>query len=274
MVDLIPTTILGRTGLQVTRLGIGGAYATTPEPYRQALDCGVNYVDTARVYLDGKNEAVIGEALEGRRQGLVLASKSAARDAAGARAELEISLRDLRTDYLDIWQMHYVNYRRDLQAILAPGGAMEAAYKAREQGLVRFIGITGHDWPVLHEALKTGLFDTVLCWYNCAMREPEGMVFPPAAQHNTGVVLMSVARAGQLYVRPGTPNAPDDTDFYRYVLSHPTVNVALMGLRDIVRFRRTAEGLRQRMTLGEAEKDSLEAYGADLRAQNRLELPF
>lgn len=274
MVELLPTTILGRTGLRVTRLGIGGAYATTAEPYRQALDCGVNYMDTARVYLDGKNEAVIGEALVGRRQEVVLATKTAMRDAFGARAELETSLRDLRTDYLDIWQMHFVNFRRDLEAILAPRGAMETAYKAREQGLVRFIGITGHDWPVLHEALTTGLFDTVLCWYNCAMREPEGLVFPPAAQHHTGVVIMSTSRAGTLYARPGTPNPPDDTDFYRYVLSHPTVNVALMGLRDIDRFRRTADGLRSKLTLNETEKDTLETYGLNLRAQNRLELPF
>ncbi|MHB1356099.1 MAG: aldo/keto reductase [Anaerolineae bacterium] len=274
MVELLPTSILGRTGLQVTRLGIGGAYAATPEPYRQAMDCGINYVDTARVYLDGKNEAIIGEALVGRRHEVVLATKTAVRDAASARAELATSLRDLRTDYLDIWQMHFVNFRRDLEALLAPGGAMEAAYKAREQGLVRFVGITGHDWPVLHEALKTGLFDTVLCWYNCAMREPEGLVFTPAAQHHTGVVIMSAARAGQLYARPGTPNPPDDVDFYRYVISHPTVNVALMGLRDINRFRNTAEGLRNKMTLNEAEKDALEAYGMNLRHQNRLELPF
>jgi uncharacterized protein len=273
-VELLPTTILGRTGLVVTRLGIGGAYAATPEPYRQALDCGVNYVDTARLYLEGKNEAVIGEAIVGRRHDLVLATKTIFRDAVNARRELEISLHDLGTDYLDVWQMHGIGSRRELETILAPGGAMEAAIKAREQGLVRFIGVTGHDWQVLNEVLSTGLFDTVLCWYNCAMREPEGLVFPIAVQQNTGVVLMSTARGGQLYARPGTPNAPDDTDFYRYVLSHPTVDVALMGLRDISLFRRTADGLRQKLTLNEAEKDALEAYGYALRIQKRLDMPF
>ncbi|MHB1356098.1 MAG: aldo/keto reductase [Anaerolineae bacterium] len=274
MVDLLPTTILGRTGLVVTRLGIGGAYAATPEPYRQALDCGVNYVDTARLYLEGKNESVIGEAIAGRRHDLVLATKTIIRDAVGARKELEISLHDLGTDYLDIWQMHGIGSRRELETILAPGGAMETAFKAREQGLVRFIGVTGHDWQVLTEVLKTGLFDTVLCWYNCAMREPEGLVFPVAAQHGTGVVLMSTARGGQLYARPGTANPPDDTDFYRYVLGHPTVDVALMGLRDINRFRRTADDLRQKLTLNELEKDVLEVYGYTMRVQNRLDMPF
>jgi uncharacterized protein len=273
-VDLLPTTTLGRTGLRVTRLGIGGAYCTTPEGYQQALDCGVNYVDTARLYLEGKNEAVIGEALAGRRHDVVLATKTIVRDAVGARRELEVSLHDLQTDYIDIWHMHGIGSIRELETILAPGGAMETAWKAREQGLVRFIGVTGHDWQVLNHVINTSLFDVLLCWYNCAMREPEGLVFPVAAQHNTGVTLMSTARGGQLYARPGIQGAPDDIDFYRYVLSHPTVDVALMGLRDVDRFRRTAEGLNHKLTLNEAEKDALEEYGSALRAQKSLDMPF
>ena len=274
MVDLLPTTILGRTGLRVTCLGIGGAYGKEAEMYRQALDCGVNYIDVARVYLEGQNEAIVGEAITGRRKDLVLATKTPSRDAAGARQDLETSLRDLRTDYLDIWHIHGIESRADIARSLGPGGAMETMVKAREQGLVRFIGVTGHNWELLHEALSTGLFDVVLCWYNCAMREPEGLVFPVAAQHHTGVTLMSVARAGVLYAKPGQPGAPDDIDFYRYVFSHPTVNVAMMGLRDVERFRRTAEGLRRKLTLSPTEMDDLERYGSALRAQTGLGLPF
>ncbi|MHB9034440.1 MAG: aldo/keto reductase [Anaerolineae bacterium] len=273
MVDLLPTTILGRTGLRVTRFGIGGAYAKEPEMYRQALDCGVNYIDVARVYLDGKNEAIVGEAIAGRRKDLVISTKVASRDAVTARQDLETSLHDLRTDYLDIWHIHGLADHADLARCLAPGGVMETMVKARQQGLVRFIGVTGHNWMILHEALSTGLFDAVLCWYNCAMREPEGLVFPVAAQHGTGVTLMSVARATMLYAKPGTPNAPDEADFYRYVLSHPTVGVPLMGLRDVERFKRTAQGLRERMTLDSDEKDALERYGTALREQGRLYIP-
>jgi len=93
MDNSIPMAILGRTGLRVTRLGIGGAYCETPDGYRAALHCGVNYIDTARAYRDGEDERIIGQAIAGRRDRLILASKTQRRDAAGAREDLETSLR-------------------------------------------------------------------------------------------------------------------------------------------------------------------------------------
>ncbi|NLV74926.1 MAG: aldo/keto reductase [Chloroflexi bacterium] len=271
----MPTITLGRTGLQVTRLGIGGAYGKEPDMYRQALDCGVNYIDLAREYLRGENEKIVGEALKGRsRQDVIIATKSGKRTAEEMRKELEISLRDLQTDYLDIWHSHAVMTRAELARQMGPGGGLEAQLKAKKEGLVRFIGVTGHDWSVLHEALSTGVFDVVLCWYNCAMREPEGMVFPVAAEQNMGVTLMSVARSTVLYANPGAPFKPDETDFYRYVLTHPAPHVAMMGLRDVDRFRRTVAGLCRKMTLTEPEMRRMEAYGAQFRAQDRLTLPF
>ena len=149
----LPTTVLGRTGLTVTRLGIGGAYCPTVAGYRAALDTGVTYVDTARAYRDGDDERVVGEALVGRRQDVVLATKTMSRDAAGARKDLETSLRLLRTDYVDVWQIHYLNTEAEREQALGPGGAMEAAVKAREQGLVRHIGVTGHNWPEIAKAV-------------------------------------------------------------------------------------------------------------------------
>ena len=98
----LPRTILGRTDLEITRFGIGGAYCESADGYRTALDCGVNYVDTARSYRDGEDEKVIGQAIASRRRDLILASKTGQRDAAGARRDLETSLRLLGTDYLDI----------------------------------------------------------------------------------------------------------------------------------------------------------------------------
>ena len=269
MAHNMPTTTLGRTGLVVTRLGIGGAYCETPDGYRAALDCGVTYVDTARAYRDGKDEEVIGQALQGRRDGLVLSSKSLARDAAGARADLETSLRLLRTDYLDVWHIHYINEPDDLDRALAPGGAMETATQAREEGLIRFVGVTGHRWPLVQQAVKTGLFDTVLCWYNCAMREAETTVFPAATAHNTGVVIMNASRNDKLF---GGEGAPGEADFYRYVLSHPAVNLTIMGLRDVDRFRRIAAGLSARHTLEAGERSAIEAYGARLREAGTLEI--
>ena len=138
----LPRTILGRTNLEVTRFGIGGTYCESADGYKAALDCGVNYIDTARSYLGGEDEKVIGQAIEGRRHELIVASKSARREAEGARKELQTSLRALKTDYLDIFQLHHLNTEEERNQALGPGGALEAAQQAREEGLVRFIGVT------------------------------------------------------------------------------------------------------------------------------------
>jgi aryl-alcohol dehydrogenase-like predicted oxidoreductase len=267
MAYTLPRTTLGRTGLEVTRLGIGGAYCETVEGYQNALDCGVNYVDTARSYRNGEDEKVIGQAIASRRQELILASKTAQRDAAGARSDLETSLRLLGTDYLDIYQLHHLNTAEERQQALAPGGALEAVLQARQEGLLRYIGVTGHDWPQIQQAVDTGLFDTVLCWYNCAMKEPEDSVFAAAQPHNTGVVIMNAGRNDKLFKGPDAP-APEQ--FYRYVLSHQAVHLTIMGLRDVPRFVQVAAALAERAGLEEDEKTALETYGATRRAGGDL----
>jgi len=264
----LPTTVLGRTGLTVTRLGIGGAYCSTVAGYRAALDTGVTYVDVARSYRDGDDERVVGEALVGRRQDIVLATKTMSRDAAGARADLETSLRLLRTDHVDVWQIHYLNTEAERERVLGPGGAMEAALKAREEGLVRYIGVTGHVWPEIAKAVATGLFDTVLCWYNAAYREAETSVFPQALAHDTGVIIMNATRNDKLF----GPKAPPAADFYRYVLSHESVDVTLIGLRDVDLFRQVALALAWRDTLSAEERAALEAYAARQRQAGKLEM--
>ena len=263
----LPRATLVRTGLNVTRLGIGGAYCETADGYRAALDCGVNYVDTARVYRNGEDEKVIGQAIRGRRDSLVLATKSGQRDAEGARKDLETSLQLLGVDHVDIWQLHHLNAQEEREKALAPGGAMDAARKAREQGLVRFIGVTGHDWPQIAKAVATGLFDTVLCWYNCAMREPEETVFPEAVAQQTGVVIMNASRNDKLFA---SPDAPPEENFYRYVLGHSAVHLTIMGLRNVDRFRRIAPALSERVALTADEKAALERYGAQMRADGKL----
>lgn len=264
----LPRAILGRTNLEITRFGIGGTYCETVDGYKAALDCGVNYVDTARSYQGGEDEKLIGQAIEGRRHELIVASKSAKRDAEGARQELETSLRALKTDYLDIFQLHHLNTEEERNQALAPGGALEVAQQAREEGLVRFIGVTGHDWGQVEQAVRTGHFDTVLCWYNCAMKEPEETVFPAAQASNTGVVIMNASRNEKLL---NGPDAPAPEQFYRYVLSHDAVHTTVMGLRSVDLFARVASGLSERETITPQERAELEAYGAKQRAAGALD---
>ena len=140
--------------------------------------------------------------------------------------------------------------------------------RAREEGLIRFIGVTGHDWSQIEQAVLSGHFDTVLCWYNCAMKEPETTVFPAAQIHNTGVVVMNASRNERLLKNTG---APAPAQFYRYVLNHGAVATTVMGLRDGVLFEKVAAGLSKRVTLAPEEQDALEAYGARRRAAGALE---
>jgi aryl-alcohol dehydrogenase-like predicted oxidoreductase len=236
------------------------------EGYIAALDCGVNYVDTARSYRNGEDEKVIGQAIQGRRGDLILSSKTLMRDADGARNEIETSLRLLNTEYIDIYHIHHLNTQPEREQVLGSGGAMEAVQKAREEGLIHFIGVTGHDWVQVQEAVATGLFDSVLCWYNCAMKEPEQTVFPEARAQNTGVVIMNATRNDKLF----GADAPPQEQFYRYVLSHEAVNVTICGLRDVDRFCQIAAALAERDTLTSQEKTVMEAYGAQMRASGKL----
>ena len=263
----IPQITLGRTGLKVTRLGIGGGYCESVDEYRTALDCGVNYMDTARNYRDGEDEKVIGQAIQGRRDQLILATKTAARRAEGVRKDLETSLSLLKTEYIDIYQLHHLNTPVEREQALSSGGAVEAAQKAQEEGLIRFIGVTGHDWEQIGQAVTTGLFDTVLCWYNCAMKEPEEAIFPQALDLNVGVVIMNASRNDRLFSQTGTP--PEE-HFYRYVLNHPAVHLTIMGLRSTERFDRIASCLSDKVELINQEESKLEIYGSQMREQGKL----
>ena len=129
-------------------------------------------------------------------------------------------------------------------------------------------GVTGHDWVQVQAAVATGLFDTVLCWYNCAMREPEETVFPAAAAHDTGVVIMNASRNDKLFLEPG---APPPEQFYRYVLGQESVHLTVMGLRDVDRFCSIAEALAERAALTAEERAELEVHGATMRASGKLE---
>jgi len=193
---------LGRTELQVSRVGIGGiplqrpAEAEAVRVVQRALDLGVTFIDTAAGY--GPSEERIGLALEGRRQGVVIATKSGQADAAGARQELERSLRRLRTDYIDVWQLHnYSTAERYAQA-LGPGGALEMAQAARQAGLIRYIGLSSHNPGVAARAIASGLFDTIQYPMNYIALEAADALLPLAEQHDVGVIAMKPFAGGML----------------------------------------------------------------------------
>lgn len=129
-----------------------------------ALDRGVRYFDTAWIYSEGQSEERVGKVARHRRKEMWIATKAWARDAEGARRQLEQSLRRLQTDYVDEWRMHNIWSSGELDKITATGGALEAAVQARAEGLIKYISISGHSNPrVQIQALERFPFDSVLC---------------------------------------------------------------------------------------------------------------
>ncbi len=183
----IPQRTLGQTGYSATILGLGGeGVLRTFNQEREAqavieaaLDEGINYFETARAY--SGSEAYLGPNLKGHRDKIFLTSKSHGRSFKEAMAHLTITLKNLDTDYLDLWQVHDIRTMDEVEALGAPGGALEAFHHARDRGWVRFIGITGHHDPeVLRRALKMYEFDTILLPVNPA--EPAHASFLPLAK--------------------------------------------------------------------------------------------
>jgi aryl-alcohol dehydrogenase-like predicted oxidoreductase len=156
----IPTRVYGKTGVRVSVIAQGGArmdlhpdVKSAAEHVRQVYNLGVTFFDCARSYWDGRAEEAYGIGLAGVRKNVFLTSKSGKRTRQEAEAELETSLRLLKTDRLDIWQMHAVQTHAEIERILGPDGAMEAFEAAKKAGKTRFIGFTGHYDPEVHAAL-------------------------------------------------------------------------------------------------------------------------
>ena len=166
----IPTRKFGRTGVELTIIGQAGgrfplctfdeAVAVT----RRAYDLGINYFDNAHAYWEGRSEEVYGAALQSVRKDIFLTSKALDRTRDGARKQLEESLKRLKTDHLDLWQIHAVGEMEEVDQIFSPGGAIEAFEAAKTEGLCRFIGFTGHRDPAVHAEMMKRYknFDTIL----------------------------------------------------------------------------------------------------------------
>jgi predicted aldo/keto reductase-like oxidoreductase len=193
---------LGKTGLQVSRIGFGGIpiqRLTEPEAIqlvRRCLELGVTFFDTANGY--STSEERIGKALAGRREQAIIATKTPARDRATALEHLELSLRRLNVEVIDLWQLHNVSTFEAYEQVLGPEGALEAAQQALEAGKVCHIGITSHSMDVALEAVPSGRFETVQFPFNFVTREPAQQLVPLAREHDMGFIAMKPLGGGLL----------------------------------------------------------------------------
>ena len=166
----IPMRTLGRTGQKLSIIGLGGArfqmipFDEGTRIVQRAYDLGINYFDMARAYANGHNEEVYGAGLQPFRKNVFVTTKSGQRTRVAAEAELNASLKAMKTDYVDLWQMHMVNSDEIVEQALAPGGALEAFVAAKKAGKARFIGFTGHADPavIVKMLRRTDAFETLL----------------------------------------------------------------------------------------------------------------
>jgi predicted aldo/keto reductase-like oxidoreductase len=233
--------------VDVTILGLGGegvlrTVGREKEAYaliNRAIDLGINYYESARAY--SGSESYYGRALGERRKDIFLASKSHSRDKAGALAHLRETLKNMKTDHLDLWQVHDVRTEGDIAEIFGKGGAIEAFREAKEKGVTRFIGVTGHHDPlILRKCIELFDFDTVLLPVNPG--EPSYRSFlleviPTAFKKQMGIIGMKVYFRGLAKQLPGyTIMEP----FLRFALSQPITNVVI-GCDDIMQLEQNAE---------------------------------
>jgi predicted aldo/keto reductase-like oxidoreductase len=235
----IPKRKLGKTGAAVTILGLGGEGVLRTQGYEKqayalinrAIDLGINYFESARAYAD--SETYYGLALKERKKEIFLNSKSHARDKKGALQHLHETLRNMQTDYLDLWQIHDVRTEEDMQEIFGSQGALAAFVEARDKGLVRFIGITGHHDPeILKQCMEKFNFDTVLLPINPAEPHYQSFietVLPLARKKKMGIIAMKVYLRG---FATKIPRVSSLEPFLRFALSHP-ISTAVIGCDNI-----------------------------------------
>jgi predicted aldo/keto reductase-like oxidoreductase len=231
----LPQRPLGKTGVQVPIIGYGTAPLGKIEPNEPsktkavrllnlAIDLGITYLDTSPDY---GSQPKLGEVMKTRRDEVFLATKINKRKRDEVLKEIRQNLEELQTDHVDLVQIHAVNVMADLEAALAPDGAIPALEEARRQGMTRFVGITGHARPsVLAHALERYDFDTVLVALGAVDRlvsGPEESLLPIARRKDAGVIAMKVYGHGELKNRELA---------LRYSLGVPGVSTAILGMKE------------------------------------------
>ena len=217
--------VLGKTGLNISRMGFGGIpiQRIDAEGTRQLMiqlkEAGVNFIDTARGYT--VSEEYLGYALEGIRKDFVIATKSMARTKEAMAADIEVSLKNLRTDYIDLYQIHNATPEQ-VQQVVAPGGALEALLEAKAAGKIGHIGLTSHSLDTFKMALDMDWVETFMFPYNIVETQAEKLI-AQCAQKNIGFICMKPLAGGAI---------EDATLALRYICDNDNVTVVIPGMAD------------------------------------------
>ena len=248
---------LGKTGLQISRLGFGGIPIQkidaqgTKVLVDELIRQGVNFIDTARGYT--VSEEYLGYALQGVREKFVLATKSMARTEESMARDIEISLQNLCTDYIDLYQVHNPS-AKDLETVTAAGGALEALQKAKAAGKIGHIGITLHSVELFEGALELPWVETVMFPYNIVETQGEELI-ARCAEKNIGFICM----------KPLAGGAIDDAEIaMRFIVSNRDVTVIIPGMADVSEIAQNVQAVGNTAELSEAEKAKVQAIREQL----------
>jgi len=264
----LPHRPLGKTGVEVPVIGYGTAplgkiklmdaplLKKSESLLNHAIDQGITYLDTSPDY---GSQPKLGGVMKSRRDEVFLATKINKRRRDDVLAEIQQNLKELQTDHVDLIQVHAVNAMADLEAALAPDGALAALEEARRQGMTRFIGITGHARPsVLAQALQRYHFDTVLVALGVIDRlvtGPEEVLLPVAQSNGVGVIAMKVYGHGEIKQRELA---------LRYSLGLPGVSLAILGMESEEQIDENVRLAQTIAPLSEAEREPLIAEAKKL----------
>ncbi len=252
------TRELGTTGLIVSAVGFGGipiirlTFAEAEKVLRHAVDRGMTFFDTANRYVD--SEEKMGRAFAGIRDKVVIATKTGQREAGPAMDELELSLKRLGTDHIDLYQPHQVSKPEELDVLLGPGGAMEALDKAKSQGKIRHIGITSHSLEMARRLVATGLFSTIQFPYNIVETEAAANLFPEAKAAGMGILVMKPFAGGML----------DDGDLALRFLRRDPDLLVLPGCDTVEQVDQAADLYEREPVWTEADAAKAQAYRDEL----------
>ena len=252
--------ILGKTGLKISMMGLGGIpiqridAAGTRVLIEKLVDNGVNYIDTARGYT--VSEQYLGEALAGLRDKFILATKSMARTKEAMEKDIVISLTNLKTDYIDLYQVHNPSLAQ-LEQVVAEGGALEALLEARASGKIGHIGLTAHSEKVFEKALELDWVETIMFPYSLVETQGEELI-KKCAEKNIGFIAMKPLAGGAI---------EDATVALRYIAANSAVSVIIPGMADISEFNQNLRAMNDSAPLTEDELAKIDAIRAQLGTQ-------
>ncbi|UCD00371.1 MAG: aldo/keto reductase [Phycisphaerales bacterium] len=278
--DALPKRVLGRTKEKVSILGLGTAPVGEGPPnveegiriFSEAIDRGVTYIDTARIY--GNAEEILGHIIPKRRDKLFVVSKVSTDNGTRAQQSLNISLRQLKTDYLDLVHIHSIG-SKNIDRVLAQYGVLEYLLKAKERGTIRFIGMSGHNRPSnFVRMLQTDQIDVLMCVMNYADRniyDFESKVLPEAKKRNVGCAAMKVyagIKGGFRNHRSGYVGCATEPAYLPHALAYALdleqVSVAVVGPYTVEQSIQNVEFARKYIPLSQSQRALLMEYGKKL----------